>query len=167
MSEQPGENVEIPEGDVMDALGGVTDGTPEMEGAEPRDGGSGGGVLSDNPDAGAPSPESTAPGGMERVLEIATRSPSKSLHDINESDYFDPENGGTKRLLLVFDDAVTEGEGLQNWMHVLVALAELSVGDGLDVLAGESDGGESDESGTQSNTETTLEETPDGGYDIA
>lgn len=98
----------------------------------------------------------------DQLMSSLTRSPSKSLHDIDQSEYFDPEAGGTNRMLLVLDDVVTQGDGLQNWMHLLVAAVEITVSDVID------DDDETDEQSrddTHENTETELSET-DGSHDL-
>lgn len=154
MSEQPGENVEVPESDVMEALNGVESVASESgavdNGAEAPESGDG---LTGANDATAPVDESGG-GVIDEVLEAATRTPDKSLHEIDESEFFDPENGGTRRLLLVGDDVVTNGEGLSNWQHALIAVVEIAVsGDSAILPRGyEREESESDES----NEETAV-----------
>lgn len=149
-----GAPVDVPESDVMDALGGM-DGAGDTE------------PMPDGEATDAPLTPSESEGQQKdmfgQAFDLATRAPSKSLAEIDEGEYFDPENGGTRRLMLVFDDIVSDGEGLQNWMHVCVAMAEIAVDGGIDALDGNSKSGES----TESNPETTLEQTDTNGVDIA
>lgn len=139
--------------EIDDALGTAVD--DPMAGSDPE------GPASDlGADLGADGVDQ--PGGSwdDQLLEVLTRSPDKSIHQVDRSEYFDPEAGGINRLVLVADDAVTNGDGLQNWMHLCIAMAEIAIGE-IDV-SNESADHESHES-----SGTTLEETDTSELSVA
>lgn len=58
------------------------------------------------------------------IWDHLTRSPSKSVHDADASEWFDPEAGGRDRLALVGED-VLGAEGVPNWVHLVVGVVEI------------------------------------------
>lgn len=155
-----GEPIDAPDPDDIDAA--LTGGPATEQTAEGASDGSVGGSGGQSAETAAEPSQERGGSLIDQLLEAATRSPDKSLREIDKSEYFDPENGGTDRLTLVFDDVVTNGDGLQNWMHLLVAVAEIAVSDEFDGLPQGSEGGDSDEPGSDSQTELGFEVAGDG-----
>lgn len=89
------------------------------------------------------------------LIDALTRSPDKSIHQIDQSEYFDPEAGGTNRLILVADDVLTNGEGLPNWAHLLIGAVEVAI-DPPERSGDDGDGESRD--GDHENDETELSE---------
>lgn len=120
-----GDGVDVPTGDeITDALSGSFDGAADGADDVPDDVPDESGGMGALGDEMAPAP---AEGGSwtDEIYNGLRRSPDKSLHEIDESEYFDVENGGTSRLFLVFDDMVTHGDGLENWMLLVIGCIEI------------------------------------------
>lgn len=161
MSEQPGETIDadVPEpDDIADALeSGSAEPSADVSSASDEMVNAGSDAL----ESAAEPSETSSTSLIGDLLEGATRTPEKSLHDIDKSEYFDPETGGTNRLVLVFDDIATHGDGLKNWQHAIIGVVEIAVSDGLDVLPQGSEPEESDTDGSD-------DESPDlSGLEIA
>lgn len=150
--EEPETAAADPEGDAVDMALDAALSEP-AEGAEAA-----ADPLADEADALADHGAEAGGDWVSEMTDALTRSPAKSIHEIDESEYFDPEAGGKNRLLLVADDIVTQGDGLQNWMHLVIGAVEIT----LQEAAGESGESQSHETG-----DTALEETDTSGVDIA
>lgn len=133
-----------------------------LGGPAPMDGEDGEADPLESPDE-AMAGDSPSQSWDDQLLDSLTRPPAKTIHDIDESEYFDPENGGKKRLMLVADDMITQGDGLQNWMHICIGLVEIVISE----ADGSSEADETEQDGAQTEKGTSLEETPMSEVELA
>lgn len=67
-----------------------------------------------------------AESGTTTLWDHLTRAPSKSVHEADASEWFDPDAGGKDRLALVAED-VMGSEGVPNWLHLVVGAVEIVI----------------------------------------